>query len=159
MTDNLIKIGIAGHSDRDSLVSLLGFLFEQESEFSPNQALQQQGLSMIIKNPQLGEIIVLRRQGKAIGMVTLLYNVSTALGARVAILEDMVIHPQYRNQSYGTQLLIEAIKRARKTGCQRITLLSDTDNTSAQRFYQRNGFEASTMQPFRLMLSTSENRS
>jgi GNAT superfamily N-acetyltransferase len=85
-------------------------------------------------------------------MVNLLYTVSTALGARVAMLEDMVVTRQQRGGGIGTLLLQAAIALARADGCQRITLLTDTDNASAHRFYRRHGFVASPMVPFRLML-------
>jgi GNAT superfamily N-acetyltransferase len=145
-----ITTGIASASDIDELVSLLGLLFAQEAEFSPNDDLQRTGLCRIIEEPQRGEIIVLRMQNEVVGMTTLLYTISTALGARVALLEDMIVHPRYRNQGLGEQLVNAANQRAITVGCQRITLLTDEDNHAAHRFYQRHGFQPSTMKVFRL---------
>ena len=85
-------------------------------------------------------------------MVNLLYTVSTALGSRVAILEDMVVSPKIRGQNVGSSLIEYALDYARKQGCQRITLLTDSDNIAAHRFYERHGFSRSTMVPFRLDL-------
>jgi GNAT superfamily N-acetyltransferase len=86
-------------------------------------------------------------------MVNLLYTVSTALGDRVALLEDMVVSPNVRGSGVGSRLLEQAIQLARLDGCKRITLLTDRANEPAQRFYQKHGFVSSVMVPLRLSLS------
>lgn len=85
-------------------------------------------------------------------MVNLLYTISTALGERVAILEDMVVSPSARSLGLGSALLEHAIDHARRQGCRRITLLTDAHNLDAQRFYARHGFARSSMLPMRLAL-------
>jgi GNAT superfamily N-acetyltransferase len=149
----MIKTGLAATSDIDALIGLVGLLFEQEAEFSPDPELQRQGLARIIQNPQLGEIIVLREGDSVIGMASLLYTISTALGGRAALLEDMIVDPHYRGRGYGTQLITNAIQRAKNAGCLRIRLLTDADNTNAQRFYLRNGFQPSGMKTFTRLLT------
>jgi len=148
----MIKTGLAAISDIESLIVLLGLLFEQEVEFSPDPELQRQGLASIIQNPQLGEIIVLREGDSVIGMTSLLYTISTALGGRAALLEDMIVDPRYRGKGYGTQLINNAIQRAKTAGCLRIRLLTDADNTNAHRFYLHNGFQPSGMKTFTRLL-------
>jgi ribosomal protein S18 acetylase RimI-like enzyme len=64
----------------------------------------------------------------------------------------MIVHPSRRGEGIGEQLLREAIRGAQAAGCTRITLLTDADNTSAQRFYERAGFERSRMLTYRLAL-------
>lgn len=152
-------VEIAESKDVTELVSLLLLLFSQEAEFAPNTLLQEQGLRQIINNPEIGHVIVARDKGRILGMVNLLYTVSTALGGKVGILEDMIVHPDFRGQHIGGDLLGEAIKHAREVGCLRITLLTDNDNIPAQRFYKRFGFELSTMVPMRLFLKTTLGKS
>lgn len=137
--------------DRQHLVQLLNFLFEQEADFSPNTALQEKGLESIITDENKGHILIMEHQGRPIGMVNLLYTISTALGAKVALLEDMIIHPNFRHQGLGSRLLQAAIKHAKDIGCRRITLLTDLDNYTAQEFYQKHGFQSSAMKPYRLL--------
>ena len=90
--------------------------------------------------------------GQIIGMVNLLYTISTALGSRVAILEDMVVAPQNRGLGVGSALLKYAIDFAKQKGCKRITLLTDNDNEAAHGFYQQHGFTESSMLAFRMSL-------
>ena len=138
--------------DIPQLCELLALLFVQEAEFRPDRALQAAGLKRIIERPEAGRILVLRDGETIIAMVNLLFTVSTALGGRVALLEDMVVHPAHRGVGTGSTLLQAAIDVARSAGCRRITLLTDGDNRAAQRFYRRHGFEPSSMLPMRLSL-------
>ena len=151
-----MQTGIATINDIDALIALLDVLFEQETEFNTNSELQRVGLSLILENPQLGEILVIRAGEHIIGMVNLLYTVSTALGGKVVLLEDMIIDPAHRDRGAGTRLLSDAIEHARRSGCLRITLLTDDDNVDAQRFYLRQGFRPSLMKTFRQLLDISE---
>jgi ribosomal protein S18 acetylase RimI-like enzyme len=127
-------------------------LFSQEAEFKPNHELQGRGLSKILNNEDIGVILVVRDSAKVIGMVNILYTVSTALGERVGVLEDFVVLPKYRDEGVGSELLSYALNFAKQKGCKRITLLTDNDNEDAQRFYLRHGFSSSPMVPFRLSL-------
>ncbi|MCQ8127105.1 GNAT family N-acetyltransferase [Methylomonas rivi] len=147
-----IEISQAHKRDIPALCELLGLLFAQEAEFQPDPAAQQRALSGIIADQTIGTIFVARHQEKTVGMVSLLYSISTALGGRVATLEDMVVHPEFRGAGIGARLLAHAKDHAFNTGCRRITLLTDRTNPAAQRFYQRQGFNLSDMVPMRLLL-------
>lgn len=146
-------IGKATAADIPALCDLLSVLFSQEVEFTPNPEAQHLGLARIIENPEIGIVLVARQGDKLVGMVNLLFTISTALGDRVALLEDMVVSPAGRGIGVGTKLLSEAISFARRQGCKRLTLLTDRSNESAQRFYAKQGFAASSMVAMRLSLA------
>jgi GNAT superfamily N-acetyltransferase len=148
-----MKFTKAAFSDINELVDLLTILFEQEAEFVPNPQAQKKALGKIILDPKIGIVFVAKEQGQVVGMINLLFTESTALGAKVAILEDMVIHPLHRGLGIGTQLIEYVIQEAKKLECKRITLLTDTHNHNAHSLYKKMGFVASSMQPFRLMLN------
>ena len=147
-----MKLTRAIHSDVPELVELLKILFEQEAEFEPNSEAQRKALSKIILDPRIGIILVARDNEKILGMINLLFTESTALGAKVAILEDMVVLAKSRGGGIGPKLMDYAISEAKKEGCKRITLLTDIENTKSQSFYQRKGFVKSKMTPYRLLL-------
>lgn len=140
-------------ADIPALSDLLSVLFAQEAEFTPDAQAQHQGLARIIANPEIGVVLVARQGNQCVGMVSLLFTVSTALGSQVAWLEDMVVAPSARGMGLGTRLLSEAVALARTQGCKRITLLTDRDNEAAQRFYAQQGFAVSGMVPMRLSLA------
>ncbi|HJP12261.1 MAG TPA: GNAT family N-acetyltransferase, partial [Gammaproteobacteria bacterium] len=93
-----MEINQADLTDIPQLCILLDVLFSQEAEFKPNHELQGRGLSKILNNEDIGVILVVRDSAKVIGMVNILYTVSTALGERVGVLEDFVVLPKYRDE-------------------------------------------------------------
>ncbi|MGO8753883.1 MAG: GNAT family N-acetyltransferase [Gallionellaceae bacterium] len=142
----------AAFADIPQLCELLAILFTQEADFQPDAGKQSAALRQIVEHPETARILVLRQGGGIIGMVNLLFTISTACGGKVALLEDMIVHPASRGDGLGGKLLQAAILLARREGCLRITLLTDRANDSAIRFYQRHGFGISEMMPLRLQL-------
>ena len=148
-----MKIELATTADIPTLCSLLDHLFSQEVEFKPNHEIQSRGLEKILNNNNIGNIFVAKKNKKIIGMVILLYTASTALGERVALLEDMVVSPNERGLGIGSMLLDHAVKYATEEGCKRITLLTDKTNIGAQKFYKQHKFNRSSMIPFRMIIN------
>lgn len=150
---DFMEIARAVTADIPELCTLLDSLFTQEREFEPNHEKQVRGLGAVIDGHEVGCILVARKAGKIIGMVNLLYTISTALGERVGILEDLVVSSKARGSGVGSDLLNCAFEVAKKKGCKRITLLTDNDNEEAHRFYQQHGFRRSSMAVFRRSLN------
>ena len=138
--------------DIPQLCALLAILFSQEADFQPDAKKQSDALREIIEHPDTGRILVWRENDSIIGMVNLLFTISTACGGKVAILEDMIIHPSRHGHGLGSKLLQAAKRVAQGEACKRITLLTDRSNDSAIRFYRRHGFGMSEMIPLRLSL-------
>lgn len=150
MTD--LSIVPACNSDVDAICQLLSELFTQEADFAANKDKQTNAVKAILAAPEHGQILLLKIDHHVVGMVSLLYLISTAMGGKVAMLEDMIIAASFRSQGLGKQLLTAAIDFAREQGCLRITLLTDADNQRAQQFYQKQGFVHSAMLPMRKKL-------
>jgi GNAT superfamily N-acetyltransferase len=142
--------------DLPQLTDLLFELFTQESDFVPDRAKQMRGLRLLLEQPNRGRIFVLRQDGMILGMINLLFTISTAEGGFVIILEDVIVHRDYRGRGFGEMLLRHAVEYAKKKDFQRITLLTDRLNADGQRFFREHGFFESKMIPMRLMLQTSE---
>ena len=147
-----MNISLATREDVHELCALLETLFSQEAEFAPDRKLQEKGLAEIIENPGVGSILVARDDSGVLGMVNLLYTISTALGGRVALLEDMVVTSASRGKGVGSALLKHGLELAKKKNCLRISLLTDADNYKAHKFYERHGFSRSSMTVFRKSL-------
>lgn len=145
-------VRIAKPEDLEALIPLLISLFTQEVEFQPNRALHEKALAEILADERIGHIFVAENEGKIVGMVSALYTVSTALGSQVALIEDMVVDQAYRGKQLGSELLSFALDFIKQRGCLRATLLTDSDNMGAQKFYARHGFEISSMVPLRKRL-------
>jgi GNAT superfamily N-acetyltransferase len=153
-----VVIEPATEADLDELSELLGELFSHESDFHPDKEKQLRGLRLIFEQPSRGRVFVLRRNGVIVGMINLLFTISTAEGGFVILLEDLVVHTQFQGQGYGNKLLEHAIDFAKKKNFLRITLLTDRPENVAQSFFRRHGFIDSSMIPMRLWISTQNER-
>src|SRR6267143_7137563 len=101
MSDNVV-IEPATEADLDELSDLLGELFSEESDFRPNKEKQLHGLRLIFEQPNRGRVFVLRCNRAIVGMINLLFTISTAEGGFVLLLEDLIIHKEYRGKGYGS---------------------------------------------------------
>lgn len=153
-----IRIGPATVEDLDELSNLLGELFSKESDFRPDRAKQLQGLRLIFEQPNRGRVFVLRANNNIVGMINLLFTISTAEGGFVLLLEDLVVHEEFRGHGYGAKLLEYAIEFARQKNFLRITLLTDRPEIASQAFFRRHGFYESPMVPMRLLITPAAER-
>jgi len=140
-----MEISFATAEDLPQLADLLAELFTLESDFKPERDKQLRGLQLILDNPSLGRLFVLRVDGKVAGMANALVTVSTAEGGRVLLLEDVIVSREHRGGGLGRKLVEHVLDWARGQGMTRVTLLADRDNTPALDFYRRLGYETSNM--------------
>ena len=144
-----IEIGFATTEDLPQLVELLAELFTLESDFKPEREKQLRGLRLILDNPALGRLFVLRDGERVLGMANALITVSTAEGARVLLLEDVIVRREQRGNGLGKRLVSHVLSWATAQGITRATLLADRGNAAAQNFYRKLGFDDSNMQVMR----------
>ncbi|MEI6716027.1 MAG: GNAT family N-acetyltransferase [Verrucomicrobiota bacterium] len=140
--------------DLPQLTDLLRDLFTHEGDFVPDPVRQMRGLRLLLEQPNRGRIFVIKQNGMILGMINLLFTISTAEGGFVILLEDLIVQNDYRGHGLGGLLLEHAIEYAHKKDFKRITLLTDRLNADAHRFYKKHGFFESKMMPMRLVLST-----
>ena len=94
----------------------------------PDRMKQERGLRLILEQPSRGRIFVYRWNDAIVGMVNLLFTISTAEGGFVVLLEDVIVRVDYRGRGVGQQLLSHVIEYAKKKEFLRITLLTDRIN-------------------------------
>jgi GNAT superfamily N-acetyltransferase len=150
----MMIIRFASEDDIEGMTGLLHHLFTQEVELEPSADAQREGLRAILASPSVGRLLVAEEAGVLLGMANLLYTQSTALGGRVAILDDLVLMPDARGKGLGKRLIEAAIETCRAEGCRRITLHTDYDNYHAQALYERTGFERSSMVIYKMSLES-----
>jgi GNAT superfamily N-acetyltransferase len=151
----LTRIEPATIEDLPSLAELLMDLFTHESDFRPDYNNQMRGLRLILEQPSRGRIFVLRSANRIIGMINLLFTISTAEGGFVIVLEDLIIDKNFRGQGMGSELLMYALDYVRQKGFLRITLLTDRISAGSLSFFEKHGFQRSDMVPMRLFLGAA----
>jgi GNAT superfamily N-acetyltransferase len=145
----MIECGVARRDDLPQLVALLGILFSQEHELSPDAGKQRRALDTILDDPSRATVFVARQGAKVLAMAALHYTTSTAEGGKSAWFEDMCVLPEERGKGIGPQLLAFVLGEAKKAGALRVTLLTDGDNDRAQALYRKLGFKPSSMRMMR----------
>lgn len=63
-------------------------------------------------------------------------------------IDSLAVLPDYRGMGIGTKLVLEASKRAFRSGFERVALLVDTDNHSTEILYKSLGFKRDTLLSF-----------
>ena len=150
-----VWVGDAVAADLEAVAGLLHALFTQEAEFTPDREKQLRGLRMLFDEPASGRLFVARdmdMHDRVIGMASLQFEISTALGGRAAWVEDVIVDSAHRGRGVGARLFGHLIAFARSEGLLRLSLLTDHDNATAQGLYSGFGFVRSTMIPMRLVL-------
>ena len=150
-----VRIEPATLDDLPQLTELLVALFTQEPEFRADREAQMRGLRLILEQPSRGRVFVARDPASnfLVGMINLLFTISTAEGGFVILLEDLVVHPAHRGRGFGTMLLEYGIRYAREKNFLRITLLTDRIDHPTVGFFEKLGFRRSQMVPMRLLLN------
>lgn len=151
-TSDKPRIETATIEDLNEVTELVMELLELQDDFIPNRDTQEHGLQLILEQPSRGRIFVLRNDHQIIGMVNLLFTISTAMGGMVVLLEDFIVHPAHRGQGYGEMLVKHVKEFAQSKNFLRITLLTDKISSESQSFFKKLGFHYSNMIPMRLTL-------
>ena len=152
LEDDRPRVEPATIEDLPALTELVMNLFTLSGDFSPDRAVQERGLQLILEQPNRGRILVVRNHHQIFGMVNLLFTLSTACGGFVILMEDVVIHPDHRGQGYGTMLVDYVAEFAKKKHFKRITLLTDRISAESQAFFTKRGFDYSKMIPMRRII-------
>ena len=86
-------------------------------------------------------IFVVKDQQNYVGFTQLYPTFSSISMQRAWILNDLYVDQKARNQGVGEILLHKAKQYAIETGAKSLSLSTAPDNYSAQRLYEKNGYE------------------
>ena len=87
-------------------------------------------------------LYVAERDGAVVGSFALLVMDNLGhLGTPSAVVEDVVVAPDWQGSGIGTTMMREAAEIARAKGCYKLLLSSNEKRARAHAFYQALGFE------------------
>lgn len=132
--------------DTAEMVMLLKQLFTIETDFTIDAERHRHGLEMMIAGSGCSRCVkVADVDGRVVGMGTTQLLISTAEGAPVALVEDIVVEAQWRGKGIGRKLVSELESWAWSHGAARMQLLADRTNFSALDFYHHIGWRPTRM--------------
>jgi ribosomal protein S18 acetylase RimI-like enzyme len=126
------------------MVEILEQLFSIEEDFKPDRGLQIKGLKLLLENNS-GCLLVAKSGEKVVGMCSGQILISTAEGGPCLMMEDLVVHENYRGHGIGTRLIERLERFANSRGISRVQLLADRNNTPALKFYEKNGWKTTSL--------------
>jgi ribosomal protein S18 acetylase RimI-like enzyme len=126
------------------LTTLLELLFSVEEDFQFDKARQRKGLEQMIKSRSCC-VLVAETVGEVIGMCTGQITISTAEGGPALLVEDVVVKREWQGRQVGRDLLNALNTWAIGHGISRLQLLADRTNDEALGFYQKLGWQATSL--------------
>ncbi len=141
----MINLRAAEFGDIEALILLLAELFAIEADFQVDSKQQRAGLELLL-NSDDGQIFVAQNEvGQIVGMCSVQILISTAEGAKVGLLEDLIVSATYRGQGIGKQLLQHLERWAQQQGLTRLQLLADKHNQPALDFYAQQDWQTTQL--------------
>ena len=138
-----VRVRVAQTSDLVALLRLYVQLSADNGSTTVEDA--RTGFAAILADPRL-HLLVADRDGRPVGTATLVIVPNlTHSGAPWAQLENMVVDEAERGSGTGRLLIEECTRIAWATGCYKVQLQSAGHREGAHRFYERMGFEASSV--------------
>jgi ribosomal protein S18 acetylase RimI-like enzyme len=139
-----IEVRPAVPGDVAVLTMLLELLFAVEEDFHFDEARQRKGLELMIKN-QACCVLVAKAGGEVIGMCSGQVTISTAEGGPALLVEDVVVKREWQGCRVGSGLLSALNNWAIDHNISRLQLLADRKNEGALDFYQKLGWQVTSL--------------
>jgi GNAT superfamily N-acetyltransferase len=132
-------VGLAAAGDAPALSKLISLVFAREKDFTVDEDKQLTGVKMLLASAA-ARVFVARAASSPIGMCSAQLVISTATGGYKALVEDVVVAPDYRGKGLGRRLLGQVETWAAARQVKRLDLMADVDNEEAAAFYKRLGW-------------------
>jgi GNAT superfamily N-acetyltransferase len=129
--------------DLDPLIPL----FDEYRQFYGKESdpdLARRFLSERFQYSQSIVFLALAQDGSAIGFTQLFPSFSSASAARIFILNDLYVRPEFRRKKAGSLLLAAAARFGQAVGAVRLTLSTEITNQTAQALYEAEGWRRQT---------------
>jgi aminoglycoside 6'-N-acetyltransferase I len=138
-----VKIRPATEADASTAAGLMA----QLAQFGHGQVDPGVGerLRAMIESPQYANLVAQDEAGQVVGLLSASRRWTLWHAGPCALIEELVVDEGARGQGAGRALIEACLEWARDQGCSEIEVSTEMDNTAAQTFYRRLGFESEAM--------------
>lgn len=91
-----------------------------------------------------GCLFCFRGEGKVVGFATVYFSFTSTIAAKVAVLNDLYVLPDFRGKGIGRQLIEHCRRYAAEKGAARLQWITAPDNEQAQKLYDSMNVTKST---------------
>jgi ribosomal protein S18 acetylase RimI-like enzyme len=148
-----MKVEPANGGDVDALLPLMRGYCDFYEVSPPDEGLEEMARALIATEEPEGMLLVARGDdGMPVGFAAVGWKWSSLRAARVAILEDLFVHPDARRTGAGRALITSCAERARSHGAPCMLWVTAHDNTRAQSLYDSLGAKGESWLEYELEL-------
>ncbi len=148
-----MRIEPATADDVEALLPLMRGYCDFYEAAPPDEGLEEMARALIATDEAQGMLLVARGDAEEpVGFAAVGWKWSSLRGARVAILEDLFVHPDHRGGGAGRALITSCAERARKHGAPCLMWVTAHDNVKAQSVYDAIGANGESWLEYELEL-------
>ncbi|BAZ48534.1 putative acetyltransferase [Nostoc sp. NIES-4103] len=136
-----IHFKLAENIDIEALLILIQELYEVDGYIPFNRVVARNALIQLLNDKSMGRVWLIQYESQAIGYVVLTLGYSLEYGGRDAFIDELYIQANYQGQGIGKQTIKFLEEVCISLNVQALHLEVERENTSAQSFYRRVGFE------------------
>lgn len=140
-----VEIRCAREEDLEEMARLLKELFDLERDFTFDFETHNRALRIMFEQEKT-LLLVAKLENIVVGMATMQEVISTASGGKAGMVEDVIIHGDFRKMGIGSRILQELTKVAKERGYRRMQLVADRGNARALHFYSAKGWNTTNLQ-------------
>lgn len=146
MIDKKLNFRQATREDLPEIVRMLAddFLGETREQYENPLPESYTKAFEEIAADENNELIVAETGGEIVGTLQITFTPSISFqGGKRATVESVRVDAKYRGQGIGRELMLWAIRRAKRENCVSMQLTTNSERTDAHRFYENLGFKGS----------------
>ena len=115
----------------------------------------RQALEPLLNEPVIGDVWV-AEDDEIVGYLVITWGWGIESGGKEALIDEIFVSPDYRNQGLASALVTASLDRARDLGTKAVFLETEVDNPNSRTLYERLGFTTESSVWMRALLKADD---
>lgn len=123
---------------QNNLDDILPLIWEYQTFYQASNISDEKNRTFFAQfgeNSAQGCQFIYREEGRPVGFATVYFSYSSVIAEKVAVLNDLYTHPDFREQGIGRKLIEHCRQFAETKGAVRLQWLTAAQNETAQHLY------------------------
>ena len=115
----------------------------------------REALEPLLQDSSIGDVWV-AEDTEIVGYLVITWGWGIESGGKEALIDEIYISPNYRNQGLASALVTASLDRARDIGTKAVFLETEADNPGSRALYERLGFATESSVWMRALLEADD---